>query len=106
MGDQERNSGPGRQEKLLELYKVTAEDYRFQIDLNWRRSQSQKAYYRAVRDARRQIERDLGLDDRAARPTSGDGSFRNRLGRVTTFQTAMLTVIAAFDAVGAFVALS
>jgi hypothetical protein len=38
LGTRQANRGQGREE-LLELYKLALEDYRFQVQLNWGRSQ-------------------------------------------------------------------
>lgn len=131
-------------ERLLwDQYKVVIDEYRFQVDLNWKRSQyyfvltaailaaslglfasnvsvprlvlavpfmiglvvtllayaanlTQKGYYYAIRDKKRLLELRLGLGELAIQTTRGMGNRRmRRLGRVTTFQAAVLLALAA-----------
>ncbi len=133
---------------LWEQYRVVIDEYRFQVDLNWKRSQyyfvlnaailaaslglfassvavprmviaipflfglaitllaiaanrTQKGYYYAIRDKKRLLELRLGLGELAIQTTHGMGnrSFR-RIGRVTTFQVAVLSVLAVADLAG------
>lgn len=135
-------------ERLWEQYGRAVDEYRFQVDLNWRRSQyyfvlnaailaagialltsssdapdgvviavfvagvaisalslvatkTQHRYYQSSRDLKGQLEERLEVGDAALTTTPGQGSRLTRfLGKVTTFQTLMLTALAMADVVG------
>jgi hypothetical protein len=135
---------------LVDLYKVTVEEYRFQIDLNWRRTQYflalnaailgvgtglvklqgsdarvlilaifaigcvsavlsvfatyiQHIYYRTTRDGVRRLEELLQPPAPIIRTTPGmrgqKRTVRQQLGRVTTINYILLSLIAAADLV-------
>jgi hypothetical protein len=138
---------------LWDQYRVVIDEYRFQVDLNWRRSQyyfvlsaallaaalglfasniplprlvvalpfglglfvitmavaansTQKDYYHAIREKKRLIEMQLGMGDLAIQTTRGMGNRRiHRIGRVTTFQVAVLLILAVANTAGIAVAL-
>jgi hypothetical protein len=60
----------------------------------------QKDYYRNARDLKTRFESDLGLGDRALATTPSMGALRERFGRVTTFQIAVLVALLIADLVG------
>jgi hypothetical protein len=133
-------AGPSREE-LYQLYEYALEEYRFQVNLNWSRTQyyltlnvgiigiatgivqfakgrvgnltaglylagavccalsiiasrTQQSYYRATRDHKAAIEKELALGDLAIRTTVGMGSLEKRLGKVTTMLSVVLSVLA------------
>jgi hypothetical protein len=141
------------EDRLWEQYGRVLDEYRFQVDLNWRRSQhffvlcaavlaaagallaasapvpdliivllfagggliailaifatrTGHAYYQRTRDLKTLIEERLGLGDLAIKSTMGMGSRAAKLGKVTSFQTTMLVVLAAASVAGAIVTAS
>ena len=130
--------------ELFEIYKVALEEYRFQVNLNWSRTQYylvlnigilgvatgilqldnkniavlatglyfagvvccllsffaarvQHGYYRRTYEHKGVVEAGLGLGPYELRTTPGMGSTVRRLGRVTTFNNALLAIIVLLD---------
>jgi hypothetical protein len=61
---------------------------------------TQHNYYRAAREAKRDLEVRLGLGAMSIKTTRGMGSTHARFGTVTRFNYALLTILAAVDLVG------
>lgn len=144
------------EERLWEQYGRLLDEYRFQVDLNWKRSQYffvlnvallvaavslqsaerakpgmvaavfgagvllavisilanyvQHGYYREAREAKRRIEKRLGLGDLAIATTPGmrtqpESRFQ-RMTRVRHTLTGMLVALAMIDTAGAVVAIA
>jgi hypothetical protein len=138
--------------ELLELYKIAIEEYRFQVTLNWNRTQYylalnvgilgvatgilqvakngiiylvsgmyfagmiccllslaashvQQGYYRTTRDHKAILESKLNLGTLSLSTTPGMGSTLRRLGKVTTFNNVVVSILAATDLVGFIVVL-
>jgi hypothetical protein len=133
-------------DRLWEQYKNALDEYRFQVNLNWSRSQyffvlnvavlvaglgllgatgislavdgtvfaigavsasisilasqTQHDYFRNSRDLKTSLEEKLGLGPYAIATTTGMGGKRHRLGRLTTFQKAMLGALCLADLTG------
>jgi hypothetical protein len=138
-------SNDSNEPPLLDLYKIALDEYRFQVNLNWSRSQYyiilnlgilglatgllrledqerafylgsglylagvaccflaltagkvQRGYYRQAKKHKGHLEKLLELEELAIRTTPGMGGTTQRLGRVTTFHNAMLTIILVLD---------
>jgi isopentenyldiphosphate isomerase len=139
-----------KRQQLLDLYKVAVEEYRFQVELNWKRTQyflalniailgvgtglvklqgpdarilvlcifmigcvsailsifatrTQHMYYRTARDNMQRQEELLQLPSPVIRTTPGMSgrkrTVRQRLGRVTTINYVLLSLLAAADIV-------
>lgn len=63
-------------------------------------SQAQHDYFRNSRDLKTSLEEKLGLGPYAIATTTGMGGKRRRLGRLTTFQKAMLGALCLADLTG------
>jgi hypothetical protein len=139
-----------RRQELVDLYKVAVEEYRFQVDLNWKRTQyflalniailgvgtglvklqgsdarililgifmigcvsavlsvfathTQHLYYRTARDGVQRLEELLQPPAPIIKTTPGmtgqRRTVRQRLGRVTTINYVLLSLLAAADLV-------
>ena len=133
---------------LVDLYKFALDEYRFQVNLNWSRTQYyivlnlgilglatgllkvtgdnvspgigiglyaagvvccvlslvagwvQRGYYRTARDHKQRIEQLLDLGDLGVRTTPGMGSATRRIGKVTTFQNLIISILLCLDLLG------
>lgn len=133
----------------MDLYRVAIDEYRFQVNLNWNRTQYylalnigilgiatgiaklagggsrllpgalyfvgtlccllslasthvQQGYYREARDHKARLEAELRLGTLSLSTTPGMGSSVRRLGKVTTFNEVLLSVLAVIDLMGIF----
>ncbi len=149
VSDPKNSPSDDDREELLTLYKLALDEYRFQVNLNWSRTQYyialnvailgiatglfriqanktltasiglglyatgivccvlslaanqvQRNYYRQAKRHKAMIEERLGLGDLAIRTTPGMGSQVKRVGKVTTFNTAILTILLGLDVTG------
>lgn len=133
---------------LLDLYKIALDEYRFQVNLNWSRTQYyivlnvailglatsllriedqtlsavvgtglyfagtvccvlalfagavQRSYFRQTKAHKAKLEKLLKLDDLAIRTTPGMGGTARRLAKVTTFHTAIISILLILDVGG------
>jgi hypothetical protein len=142
-----------QRDELFALYQIAIEEYRFQVNLNWSRTQYylvlnvaifaaatgilqlakstvgalvagvylagaiccglalvatrvQQGYYQAARDHKADIESKLELGPLSLATTPGMGSPFRRLGKVTTFISVMLSLLAAIDLAGSIASLT